>query len=233
MGLLMQLGVPMSLGMEGSASVPSFAMFSGMWTIMMVAMMLPSTYPTLLLHRSVYNQRHPHSAAGTWPFAFGYFAVWALAGAIFYSVYVGIGSLRSAMAVSDATVVRFAGLCLVTAGVYQCTRLKFACLKHCRSPLSFVMEHWRDGIAGSVRLGAAHGFYCFGCCWGLMVILFAMGVMHLGWMAAVGVLILMEKLLPSATWLPKLSGAMMIATGSLVFGFPSLLAHLTSHVPLR
>src|SRR6516164_9299655 len=107
MGLLMQLGVPMSLGMEGSASLASFAMFSGMWTIMMVAMMLPSTYPTLLLHHSVYSQRHRHSAAGTWLFAFGYFAVWALAGALFYLLYVGIGYLRSAMAVSDATVVRF------------------------------------------------------------------------------------------------------------------------------
>jgi predicted metal-binding membrane protein len=218
--------------MEGSASLASFAMFSGMWTIMMVAMMLPSTYPTLLLHHSVYSQRHRHSAAGTWLFAFGYFAVWALAGALFYLLYVGIGYLRSAMAVSDATVVRFAGLCLVTAGVYQCTGLKFACLNRCRSPLSFVMGHWRDGIVGTVRLGAAHGLYCFGCCLGLMVILFAMGVMHLGWMAAVGVLILLEKLLPSATWLPKLSGAMMIATGSIVFGFPSLLAHLSSQVTL-
>src|SRR5437879_6360999 len=87
MGLLMRLGVPMSLGMEGWADLTSFIVFTGMWAVMMIAMMLPSSYPTLLLHRSVYNKRTPESSGGTVLFAIAYFAIWSVSGALFYLAY--------------------------------------------------------------------------------------------------------------------------------------------------
>jgi predicted metal-binding membrane protein len=232
MGLLMQMGVPMSLGMEGWAGVISFFAFTGMWLVMMVAMMLPSSYPTLLLHRTVYKQRTPSAWGGTFLFGLGYFLVWTATGVFFYFAYVLIGSLRNQIPGSESIILRAAGLTLVLSGLYQCTPFKRACLKHCQSPLHFVMEHWHDGPIGALRMGATHGVYCFGCCWGLMAILFVMGVMHLGWMAAVGALILIEKVIPSAKWIPTAVGVLFIFVGLLVALFPQTLFRLSSQVVL-
>jgi len=232
MGLLMQMGVPMSLGMEGWAGLASFIAFTGMWMVMMIAMMLPSSYPTLLLHRTLYRKRTPESSGGTFLFALGYFLVWTASGALFYAAYVLIGSMRSHIPGSQGTVLRAAGCALIVSGIYQCTWLKRACLKHCQSPLHFVMEHWHDGNIGSLRMGIAHGLYCFGCCWGLMVILFVMGIMHLGWMAAIGALILVEKILPSGKWIPNAIGAAFVLVGAVVVLFPETLSRLSSQVLL-
>src|SRR5438093_12809119 len=170
MGLLMQVGVPMSLGMEGSAGALSFLAFTSMWLVMMVAMMLPSTAPTLLLHRTVYRKRTPRAHGGTFLFALGYFLVWTASGTFFYFAYVLIGALRGRMPGSEQAILRAAGMALVLSGLYQCSWLKRACLRHCQNPLHSGMEHWQGGRAGAIRMGAAHGVYCFGCCWGLMVI---------------------------------------------------------------
>jgi predicted metal-binding membrane protein len=232
MGLMMQIGVPMSLGMEGSASLESFAAFTGMWLVMMVAMMLPSTYPTLLLHRTVYRKRNPKRPGGTFLFAASYFTVWTATAVFFYTAYVLIGRLRVAIPGSEGMVVRAAGLALVLSGLYQWSRLKGSCLKHCQNPLHFVTEHWHDGRLGAIRLGAAHGLYCCGCCWGLMVMLFVMGVMHLGWMAAVGALILLEKLIPSGRWISHAIGIVFVLIGTLVMSFPDALSRLSSYVTL-
>jgi predicted metal-binding membrane protein len=232
MGLMMQIGVPMSLGMEGSASIASFIVFTGMWLVMMVAMMLPSTYPTLLLHRTVYQKRNPGRPGGTLLFAVSYFVVWTAAGALFYAAYVGIGRLRSTLHASETIVLRTAGLALFLSGLYQWSRLKRACLKHCQSPLHFVSEHWHDGRLGALRMGGAHGIYCCGCCWGLMVILFVMGVMHLGWMAAIGALILLEKIVPSGKWISHAIGAVFVIVGIIVMLLPDALLRLSSQVVL-
>jgi predicted metal-binding membrane protein len=232
MGLLMQMGVPMSLGMEGFASIRSFLAFTSMWLVMMVAMMLPSSYPTLLLHRTVYRKRNPSAFGGTFLFALGYFLVWTASGTFFYFAYVLIGSVRGRVAGSELAILRVAGLALILSGLYQCSWLKRACLRHCQNPLHFIMEHWRDGRVGTIRMGAAHGVYCFGCCWGLMVILFVMGVMHLGWMAAVGALILIEKVLPSGKWIPNAIGAVFVVVGGVVALFPETLSRLSSQVVL-
>jgi predicted metal-binding membrane protein len=231
MGLLMRLGVPMSLGMEGWADPSSFVLFTVMWAVMMVAMMLPSSYPTLLLHRTVSLQRNA-SAPGTFLFAVSYFLVWSATGAFFYAAYVLIGYLRSSSIISDPLILRASGIALIIAGIYQWSRMKFACLHHCQSPLHFIMEHWRDGNWGAVRMGAEHGYYCFGCCWGLMLVLFVMGVMHIGWMAAVGAFILLEKATPSAKWLPKVGGLVMVAIGVAILIAPDTLASFSSHVKL-
>jgi len=232
MGLMMQMGVPMSLGMEGRAGVASFAVFIGMWLVMMVAMMLPSSYPALLLHRTVYLKRSPDAPGGTLLFAVSYFLVWAASGTFFYAAYVVIGALRGVVPGSQSIVLRAAGLALIVSGVYQWSHLKFACLKHCQSPMHFISEHWRDGRIGAMRMGARHGFYCLGCCWGLMVILFVMGIMHLGWMAAVGALILIEKIAPRGKWISQAIGAVFVAVGLIVMLFPEALSHLSSQVVL-
>jgi predicted metal-binding membrane protein len=232
MGLMMQVGVPMSLGMEGWATAASFFIFTGTWLVMMIAMMLPSTYPTLLLHRTVYRKRSPQSGGGTFLFALSYFLVWTASGIIFYTLYVAIGMLRAAVPGSEQLVLRAAGVALILAGLYQWSPLKLACLKTCRNPLNFIAEHWHDGRLGAFHMGAAHGVYCGGCCWGLMLVLFVMGVMHLGWMAAIGALILLEKILPSGKTIPQVVGAVFVIAGTIVVVFPQTLARLSSAVAL-
>ena len=232
MGLMMQMGVPMSLGMEGWAGFASFSIFTGMWLVMMVAMMLPSSYPTLLLHRTVYRKRTPGASGGTFLFALSYFLVWTATGAFFYAAYVLVGSLRASFPHSGSMVLRAAGVALIVSGLYQWSRLKRACLKHCQNPLHFITEHWHDGQLGAIRMGAAHGIYCFGCCWGLMLILFIMGIMHLGWMAAIGALILVEKIVPSGKWISNAIGAVFVVVGLIVALFPDALSRFSSQVTL-
>lgn len=232
MGFLMRAGVPMSLGMEGWAGVFSFTLFTGMWLVMMVAMMLPSSYPILLLHRTIYLKRSPHAIGGTFLFALSYFLVWTASGVFFYSTYVVIGRLRSTVPGMESYILRAAGLALVVSGVYQLSWLKKACLKHCQSPLHFISEHWHDGRFGALRMGAMHGVYCFGCCWGLMMVLFVMGTMHLGWMAAVGALILLEKIVARGEWISQLMGVCFITMGLIVAVFPGALSQFSSHVLL-
>jgi len=229
MGLLMRLGVPMSIGMEGWADLTSFAVFTAMWAVMMIAMMLPSSYSTLLLHRTVYSKRTPHQPGGTLLFAAAYFAVWTATAVLFYFAYVGIGHIRSLQAVSGLTILRLAGVALICAGIYQWTEAKLACLKHCQTPLQFILQHWRDGRKGALRMGATHALYCFGCCWGLMLVLFVMGVMHLGWMAAIGTVILLERLL-NRSWIPRMSGSLMIVTGITALISPGKLMQLSSQI---
>ncbi len=101
-------------------------------------------------------------------------------------------------------------------GLYQFAPLKQACLRHCRSPLAFVLHHWRDGWRGAMRMGLEHGAYCLGCCGFLMALLFVVGVMNLLWVAAIAVLVFAEKLLPGGIWIGRLSGAAMLASGALM-----------------
>jgi predicted metal-binding membrane protein len=105
------------------------------------------------------------------------------------------------------------GVLFILAGVYQFTPLKYACLNHCRSPLAFVLNHWIDGWSGALRMGASHGLYCLGCCWVLMALLFAVGVMNLIWVAALAVFVFAEKLLPHGVWVGRTGGGAMVAVG--------------------
>jgi predicted metal-binding membrane protein len=105
------------------------------------------------------------------------------------------------------------GLLLVTAGIYQWTPLKRACLKHCRTPLQFFLTCWQDGTAGAFLMGLRHGIYCLGCCWLLMAILFAVDVMNLVWIAALNVLVLVEKIIPRGFWLAKAAGLFLMVWG--------------------
>ena len=170
-----------------------------MWLIMMIAMMLPSAAPMILIYGKVARSARAQGApiAPTVIFAGVYLAVWAVFSAV---AAVAQWELVRAGLVSDLTLAigdkRIAGALLVAAGLYQITPLKRVCLRYCRSPFEFLMRLWRPGLAGAARLGFAHGLFCMGCCAVLMTLLFVFGVMNLLWVAALAAFVLAEKALP-------------------------------------
>jgi predicted metal-binding membrane protein len=187
-----------------------------MWIIMMVAMMLPSVTPVVLLYGRVVAGREVAASPAilTYLFLAGYLLAW-----IAFSIVATAmqWALHTAVLISPAmqiTVPAVAGMTLIVAGVYQWTPLKRACLSHCRSPLAFLLNAWRGGKAGAVAMGIRHGFYCTGCCWLLMAILFVVGVMNVAWVAAIMLVVLAEKLLPAGDRLAQASGAALVAWGA-------------------
>jgi predicted metal-binding membrane protein len=170
------------------------------WVVMMGAMMFPSIAPMVLTFAYVQRRRRDRGAlagaVSTWVFVAGYLLTWTAFGLVAYGLYVGVRSL-SIPGLSWGRGGRYlAGGVLLAAALYQLTPTKSSCLRRCRAPLDFVLTHWREGSAGALRMGAVHGAWCVGCCWALMASLFALGVMSLTWMVAIGGLIAVEKLLP-------------------------------------
>jgi predicted metal-binding membrane protein len=117
---------------------------------------------------------------------------------------------------------------LVVAGVYQLTPLKQMCLRHCRSPLGFLLGHWRAGIRGALGMGAAHAVYCLGCCWALMVVLVVAGAMSLPWVLLIASIVAVEKLVPRGEWIARLTGVALVLLGVAVAVRPALAAGLRS-----
>jgi predicted metal-binding membrane protein len=186
-----------------------------MWTIMMVGMMAGSAMPVLLLFASARARLEPAVRSSVLLFGSGYLATWAgfsACAALAQWALHKASLLSPAMAASNP---RLAGAILIAAGVYQLTPIKGSCLTQCRSPLGFLMTNWRDGRLGALRMGMRHGTYCLGCCWALMCVLFAVGVMNLIWVAALTVFVLAEKIGPGGTLLPRAAGAVMIVAGLL------------------
>lgn len=210
------MGDDMTMVMAPMAWTPGYAVLMFfMWWIMMVAMMLPSASPMILLfarfNRSQREKGAPYVPTGI--FALGYLWVWAAFSVVAVSAQWGLersGLLSSMLA--STSVALGAGL-LIAAGVYQLTPLKYACLKHCRSPLFFISHHWRPGEWGALRMGLEHGAYCTGCCWFLMALLFYGGVMNLFWIIGLAVLVLVEKAAPAGHWVGWIMGAGLIAWG--------------------
>jgi predicted metal-binding membrane protein len=205
------------MGMTGvSWSGAHVAMTLLMWAVMMVAMMLPAAAPMILL----YNRVATASAGGS---GRGYAAVFAAAYLGIWALFSAAAALAQALAVSSGVVsemslavgdLRLAGALLLLAGLYQLSPLKRACLDACRSPLSFIMRLSRPGAAGALRLGLAHGLYCLGCCWALMLLLFAGGVMDLALIGAIAVLVAVEKLTPQSLRIERIVAALLLAAGA-------------------
>ena len=192
-----------------------------MWAVMMVAMMLPSAGPMILLHAKVSRTQTPGAGTpvATAAFTLGYLLAWTGFSAVATALQWGLErlSLLSPMMVSTSDLL--GGVLLLAAGVYQLTPLKEACLHHCRSPVAFVMAHWRTGVRGALVMGLDHGVYCIGCCWLLMLLLFVGGVMNLTWIAGLAVLVLLEKVLPRGRLVARLSSAgLLIGGGWLLLG---------------
>ena len=188
-----------------------------MWAVMMVAMMLPSAAPVTLLVAGIAKRRAASGAQAAMPtvlFVAGYLGVWIAFAAIATLLQ---WQLDQAQLLSDtmalASVVA-ASAVLIAAGIYQWTPLKQACLRHCRSPLEFLLFHWRDGGAAAFVSGVRHGAFCFGCCWMLMALLFVGGIMNLAWIGGIALLVLIEKVLPWGGWTVRATGAVMIAWGA-------------------
>ena len=193
-----------------------FAATLAMWIVMMIGMMLPSAAPTLLLFDALQGQRdaargRDHRATAL--FAGGYVVAWAAFSLIATTAQwaLSAAALLSAMMTGKSPV--FAGILLVVAGAYQFTPLKTACLGQCRSPAEFLVRHRRSGPFGPLMMGLQHGFLCIGCCWALMTLLFALGVMNLLWVAALATFVLIEKLLAAGPLLGRVGGALMICSG--------------------
>ena len=205
----------MWMRMPGQTAWGAAVMFLGMWLAMMIAMMLPSSWPMLELYQKVAvssGERWPGAAVAM--VAAGYFAVWLAFGALVF----GMGFAASAEAMRSST---FGGAMpwlaasgLILSGVYQLSPWKQSCLRHCRSPLLFLGERFRPGLRGALRTGVAHGLFCTGCCWALMVMQAILGVMNLAVMILIAAVIGAEKLWARGPWLARVTGWASIAAGA-------------------
>jgi len=191
-----------------------------MWAVMMVAMMVPTAGPMVLLFATFNRKRREQDRpfASTSVFLLGYLAIW-----IAFSVIAALAqwslhraALLSPMMVSTSPVL--GGSLLIAAGIFQWTPLKNTCLTHCRSPLDFFSSHWREGTGGALSMGLRHGAYCVGCCWVLMALLFVAGVMNLLWIAILSAFVLVEKTIPARTnkWVGRIAGLLLIGWGAWV-----------------
>jgi predicted metal-binding membrane protein len=205
---------PAMTGMSAESMVGILPLFI-MWAVMMVGMMLPSAAPMIVLFATVNRQKRKLGTpyVPTAIFVLGYVAAWtafSLCAAVLQSELHAL-ALLSPMMMSTSGIL--GGALFLVAGVYQWTPWKHACLRFCRSPLDFLLNHWREGSVGALRMGLEHGFFCVGCCWFLMGLLFAVGVMNLLWVAAIAVFVLAEKMLPGGLRIAHASGVLMIAAG--------------------
>lgn len=202
-------------GMTG-AMAPGVPLLLAMWWVMMVAMMLPSAAPAILLYGRVRAGRGAAAGvAGSWVFLSGYLIAW-----LGVSLVATLGQLSATRAgLIDAMTMRstspiVGGAVLIAAGVYQLSPAKNLCLVHCRSPASFLSRHWRPGMVGALRLGLLHGGYCIGCCWLLMALLFVGGVMDLAWIAGLAVLVAAEKLVRFGPLIGRIAGVVLVVAGA-------------------
>jgi predicted metal-binding membrane protein len=186
--------------------------------MMMVAMMLPSAAPTILLataiNRRTAADRPPYGTAGC--FTAGYLVAWLLFSMLAVAAQWALvekGLLSSMLSSSSNTLT--SGL-LIVAGLWQLSPIKHACLRHCRSPVAYLIHHRRSGNVGAVVMGMGHGGYCLGCCWFLMALLFAGGVMNLYWIVGLALFVLAEKVLPYGVRFGRVSGVGLIAAGAVV-----------------
>ena len=186
-----------------------------MWWVMMVAMMLPSATPMLLLFarlsRKDKGASEPLMPAGM--FAAGYLIVWGLFSLAAAGLQWAMEAARLMSPMLEITNVWLGAAILVAAGLWQLTPMKTACLRHCRSPLGFLIGNWRPGRWGALRMGLEHGAYCFGCCWFLMALLFFGGVMNLFWIVGIAAFVLLEKTIPLGHWLGRAAGVALVVWG--------------------
>ncbi|MDX1637351.1 MAG: DUF2182 domain-containing protein [Balneolaceae bacterium] len=192
-----------------------FLMMFLMWTVMMIAMMTPSATPMVLVFYSIHKQQQEgdQSYLSTFIFLGGYLVVWTGFSLLATLLQWGLHSvaLLSSMMVSTSPLL--GGMLIFAAGLFQWTYLKDACLRHCRSPLGFILQEWRKGLRGSFLLGLKHGIYCVGCCWALMLLLFAVGVMNLLWVAVIAGFVLIEKIMPKKYRIGPISGFLLLGWG--------------------
>lgn len=204
--LCARLGLPAGFG--------AYPAVLAIWLLMSVAMMLPTALPTIDLYVRLARRMEAGRGVRIALFVAGYLIAWS-----------GFGALAAAGQVALATLppdlmspLLAGGALLVLTGTYQLSPLKQACLDLCRNPMLFFMARWRESPGGTLWLGIQHGLICIGCCWALMALMFLGGAMNLAWMAALGLIMLAEKILPGAKSWGRAAGVLMIAAGAASVG---------------
>ena len=186
-----------------------------MWWIMMIAMMLPSASPTILLYAQVIRKNYNRKKylVPTIIFTLGYIFSWGVFSLIATYTQWGLESLGLLSSMMSSNNVILGSSLLLVAGIYQLTPIKHSCLRHCRHPMQFLTLHWRNGMRGACQMGLYHGIYCLGCCWFLMALLYVGGVMNLFWICGLAIFVFLEKTIPSGHWLAKITGIFLILWG--------------------
>lgn len=189
-----------------------------MWSIMMIAMMMPPAVPALSVFLALQSRRCPQqpSARNGAMYLVGYLTTW-----LGFSVVAAVVQwtlMRAALLtpmLQSANVALSAAI-LLAAGVFQFTALKNNCLAKCRMPLAFFLAEWRDGLGGAFMIGLRHGRFCIGCCWALMAVMFVVGAMSLFWMAALTLFVLAEKVAPAGWHIARWAGLVFVVWGGLI-----------------
>ncbi|HEV7132447.1 MAG TPA: DUF2182 domain-containing protein [Gaiellaceae bacterium] len=217
------------MDMGPGTGLGSLPFFLGIWVTMMAAMMLPSALPMVQLFDRIGRDRRGEGRAAprTAVFVASYLAVWAAYGLVAFAVYRGIAAAHWRFIAWDRHGPLVAGAAVAGAGLYELTRLKRACLRHCRGPMHFILGGWRPGNGGAFLMGVEHGGYCVGCCFGLMLILFALGAMSLTWMAVVTIVIFAQKVLPRAAGLHVPLAVALVGLGIWIAVAPDTVPGLT------
>jgi predicted metal-binding membrane protein len=211
-------GLGLTMGMDAWA-------FIAMWAVMMVGMMFPASAPMIATFAAIQARRRSSQRpyVPVLVFTASYIVVWVAFGVGALALAAGMDALAERSDWVMANWHRIAGGLLVAAGVYQFMPLKDTCLRKCRTPTGFLLEHWRDGWSGAFALGLRHGLYCAGCCWMLFVILVPLGIMNVIAMGAVTTLVFAEKTLPRGGWIGRAAGVGLIVYGGLVLVHRGLL----------
>jgi predicted metal-binding membrane protein len=205
-----------AMPMSAQWAATDFVLLFFMWAVMMVAMMLPSVTPLVLIFAAVNRQRRQVQSPFV-PTAYlltGYFLVWtgfSLLATLLQWFLQRLSLLNPEMETTNKIL---GGIILVSAGLFQFTSLKQRCLYNCQTPVSFIHQHWKDGKTGALRMGVQNGAYCLGCCWILMILLFVSGIMNLLWIGLIAAFVLIEKSFSSLKWISYISGALLIAYGA-------------------
>ena len=221
LGMTRRSGMPDITGimMAPAAWTPVYAgLMFAMWWVMMVAMMLPSATPMLLMFARVNRKKRagegPYGPTGI--FAAGYLAAWGGFSAVATGLQWELEQLSLLSPMMVTTSYRLGAAILILAGAWQLTPIKRVCLRHCRSPLGFLVQNWRPGRLGALRMGFEHGVYCLGCCWFLMGLLFFGGIMNLFWIAGLAGFVLLEKTIPLGHWFGRIGGIAAVGGGVLM-----------------
>jgi predicted metal-binding membrane protein len=215
----------------GTAWDPAYAtLMLLMWWTMMIAMMLPSATPFILLHarvtaRAMGGPEPRRDLGSSMIFLSGYLLVWL----VFSVLATAIQWVLEASGLLDGIFMWsrnawLSGCLLIATGLYQLTPIKAVCLSHCRSPVTYLSSHWKNGSLGALAMGLAHGAYCLGCCWLLMALLFVGGAMNLVWIAGLSIIVLIEKLAPAGLHLGRALGVLLVAVGIIVMAGASTAA---------
>ncbi|MBT4354524.1 MAG: DUF2182 domain-containing protein [Rhodospirillaceae bacterium] len=198
----------MTMPMSPAWSVGNLVAVFAMWVVMMAAMMLPSAIPMILLHSKMSSKGGVHSE--NLAFIFSYLLIWILfsIAAVIFQFITHSNGILNAASLTTSKIVSI--ILLLLAGGYQFTELKNTCLTKCRTPIGFFMGYWRAGVGGAFNMGMRHGWFCLGCCWAIMLLLFVGGVMNLAWVLLLTIAVVAEKTLPAGELISKAIGVGLI-----------------------